>query len=356
MAAKFVGRLLQYLAFCALLSTMKFVEPDLPPWADEITVEQEGDALYVCGTNRIRKPQVATDQERSSWDLLRQYRAFQWRKDEPKQTPHMRFANASDEDKLRAFTRRYGPVAGIDPVYKRSGQNRETICVLESVTGLKREQQLFSAAVRLSIELKRNQADLKTLASVVADMAAIWTQPGPSWENPAEGAVLPEHPVRHGIRVEARAGWFWKLASWKPFADFASTEGAQGEVTMDTWLRGVHSPRLKDFGLDVLLLLLNQFLPTLERFDGNVAELPRYDRTGIRGVLYWMLRYDVLRGLGTQICQNSQCGQFFVVERSGQIFCCQECSRRERQREYWREAGRALRKNRTTKHVKRKKG
>jgi hypothetical protein len=46
------------------------------------------------------------------------------------------------------------------------------------------------------------------------------------------------------------------------------------------------------------------------------------------------------------VCADTQCREFFEVERAGQRFCNEICSRHQRQREYSRARGNALRKER----------
>jgi hypothetical protein len=336
---------------------MKFVEqPELPPWAEKIRVEQEGDTLFVFGSNRVRKPQSANPQETTTWNLLRQYLIPPWKKGVQKRALHVEFANASHDEDLVAFVRTYGPVAGIDPSSMKAGGNLETVCVIESLSGLRREQKLFSAALKLCMELRRgDEADLSVVAELLGDLADVGYQVGPPWEV-AQGRELPRHPVS-GFLVEPRPEetWFWTLICMRSFFEFAMATGWHGGIEIGAFLRGVRSPLIKDFGRQALCLLLNSFPPTLEVFLGRLAELPKYERAGIRSVLYWMLRNDSLHGFGTQICHNPKCGKFFAVERSGQPFCSQDCSRRERQRLYWNEKGLLRRKKRLA-SKKRKRG
>ena len=58
---------------------------------------------------------------------------------------------------------------------------------------------------------------------------------------------------------------------------------------------------------------------------------------------------EIIEGLAhivTKLCENSACKKEFVVRRRGQKFCSAECSRRQRQRNYWKKTGKRLREER----------
>jgi hypothetical protein len=71
-------------------------------------------------------------------------------------------------------------------------------------------------------------------------------------------------------------------------------------------------------------------------------------RFGIRPLLYSLLRREFLYPRGLKVCANIMCRNLFEVERAGQQFCDELCSRRERQRQYWQNQGKAAREARLT--------
>ena len=81
---------------------------------------------------------------------------------------------------------------------------------------------------------------------------------------------------------------------------------------------------------------------------GNIpTEGPHWDLAGgVRPVLYYILRREYLSATGIGVCRNTQCRELFEIERAGQEFCGDVCSRHQRQREYWTKRGRKLRKHR----------
>jgi hypothetical protein len=63
----------------------------------------------------------------------------------------------------------------------------------------------------------------------------------------------------------------------------------------------------------------------------------------VLSLLYSILRQELLYPRDIAACANTQCREFFEIERAGQRFCCDACSLHQRQREYWQNRGRKLR-------------
>ncbi len=78
----------------------------------------------------------------------------------------------------------------------------------------------------------------------------------------------------------------------------------------------------------------------------NRLEIQASIRYGIRPLLYSILRRQFLAPRDFAACANTQCRDFFNLERAGQRFCSPECSRQQRQRTYWKKRGKKLREER----------
>jgi hypothetical protein len=126
-----------------------------------------------------------------------------------------------------------------------------------------------------------------------------------------------------------------------------------GDFSLDyTWfaknaLENGHYEGMLWIGHRTLCRLLDKFPCRLHCEDGRVVELPEHTPFGIRPALYFMLRSDYERGREIQMCQRTECGQSFVVERAGGQYCSPRCSKLQRQRDYWDETGAARRRART---------
>lgn len=79
----------------------------------------------------------------------------------------------------------------------------------------------------------------------------------------------------------------------------------------------------------------------------NLSEMHSSIRYGIRPLLYSLLRREFLYPRDVAICANSQCKEFFEIERAGQRFCSADCSLHQRQRDYWQDRGKKLREKRS---------
>jgi hypothetical protein len=105
---------------------------------------------------------------------------------------------------------------------------------------------------------------------------------------------------------------------------------------------GELTPPILD-GRIVIAELLNAFpdfvFPSPSHLNGSI-------RYGIRPLLYSILRHEMFHLHDTGICANDQCRAFFEVERAGQQFCDIDCSRQQRQRDYWKARGKKLRAKR----------
>ena len=93
----------------------------------------------------------------------------------------------------------------------------------------------------------------------------------------------------------------------------------------------------------VLCEILNMF-PSLT-FPSRL-EMYSYIQFGIRPLLYGILRREFFQPRDVARCANTQCREFFEVDRQGQQFCSSKCSQQQRQRDYWQSDGKSARKER----------
>jgi hypothetical protein len=97
----------------------------------------------------------------------------------------------------------------------------------------------------------------------------------------------------------------------------------------------------------VICELVNAFAPLVYLWGDAPVEVPHWDLIGgIRPILYYILRREYLKAGGINICRNTECRDLFEIERLGQEFCSDVCSRLQRQREYWQDRGKKMRKRR----------
>lgn len=271
-------------------------------------------------------------------DLLQQYQMA--RKDlsigkgrTGKNSPHVRFANADTDEKLFAFVRQFGPVVA-KSVYSNFERPQEGVpepswpprlTAEQDMNELRSERLLYHSALNLVIELGQPEANavlIQNCIKEIADKVSDWPR---QWKR--------EKRLRQTSQI------FWRI----------SLESVQRIRQLSTAIQpDPFLPRSLD-GRIVICELLNAFrgviFPNLLEFHSSI-------RYGIRPLLYSILRRELLYPRDIAACANTQCREFFEIERAGQRFCCDACSRHQRQREYWQNCGRKLRENRQKKTLK----
>lgn len=318
-----------------------------PPfvWARDIRVIATDNELLVSGI------EIVSDEDiRNAPDLLRAYRhaisRYGGAKRQGKNAPHIQFANANDFQELSAFVGHYGPVS-VSEFSKTECKKKsigpfefdltETVTVAhQSLRELERECLAYRSALMLVSELHRGKlADVMRIRDCVSSIANIVSD----WPTQCE----------RERRLRAKGLGFIGSPNWN------FTKENVDQVNYWTWQanRERSGDRLKDAlmfrdpvtsGHHVVCELLNAFPPLVYSWGEFPVEAPHWDiAAGIRPLLYYLLRREYLGNSGIAICRNSDCRKVFEIERAGQEFCDQDCSRLQRQREYWASRGKKLR-------------
>jgi hypothetical protein len=286
------------------------------PRKSGLKVEYAGAALQVAGCLRI-----SHDEQEAPSDFLSQYRIA--RKDRSigkqntgKDSPHIRFANADTDEKLVAFVRSFGPV--VAESVKMTGEDRSiAVTAIQDLNELRRERLIYRAALGLAMLLGNSRFDYVEAQSLIQEIAtdvADWPR---QWERQ---------------RREQKTEPVWRLTAHSLKRIEGLSSGRQ-----DVLLPPNIDARI------VLCELVNAFPQVAFP---NVLEMNSSIRYGIRPLLYETLRRESLHQHDTAICANTQCRDFFEIERAGQQFCSPECSLHQRQRDYWNKRGKKRRAER----------
>jgi hypothetical protein len=340
-----------------------FVEHSLqqtyPPfvWAKDISVTVCGDELEVSGT-RV----MGEEEWRVAPDFLREYRQAVSRygpqKRQGKNSPHIQFANAETDQELIKFVQRFGPIVvrslrteerptpyviDVPGVvhYEYSG-DRTILVARQGLAELRSERRAYRAALSLVSELQRNKyADTRKIAENVSEIATSISNWPQQWERE-------QQLLASGVGFASQPAWRFRqdnLEHLERYGYHASRERTSDPVgealAMDPIAAGHYS----------ICELVNAFSSLVYPWGNTPIEAPHWDLTcGIRPVLYYILRREyLLRARSIGICQNTDCRQLFEIERFGQAFCGEKCSRLQRQREYWKKRGKTLRNRRRKK-------
>jgi hypothetical protein len=273
--------------------------------------------------------------ETRSCDLLQQYEIARKNRSICKQgagkdSPHILFANANGDDDLINFVRDFGPVVSKDwkllPFVPPPGPWRPDdlsvqglMRVRQDLQELRSEQRIYKAALGLVNELAKKETEFD-IDSAKERMGRI-----------ARG--IRDWPRQWNREKKERRGnplWRVRSSSIRRIAGLAKSG------------RDIFLPPQLDARI-VLCELVNVF-PSLAF--PNPPEMHSYLSFGIRPLLYSVIRREFLQPRDVGICGNTQCRNFFEVERAGQRYCDDECSRSQRQRDYWQSRGKRARKKR----------
>jgi hypothetical protein len=272
-------------------------------------------------------------EEDRPFDLMQQYEASRKKrskrmKNDGKDSPHVLFANADNDEKLIAFVRRFGPVVAKSVVDTRMVPDPELgeprlpgkLIAIQNLQELRNEQSIYRAALALIMEMSKEDFDYGFAQGQIAKIA------------PHIGH-WPEQWERELVQRKTEPSWKIHPDSIKRIESFASAR--------QSWM---HPPSLD--ARIVICELLNVFR---SQVFPNAIELHNTIEYGIRPLLYSILRREFLYPRDFGVCANTQCKGFFDIDREGQTFCSPECSLRQRQRDYWKIGGKQARAKRLKK-------
>jgi hypothetical protein len=308
-------------------------------WATEITVARQDDRLLISGQVPFSDLDLG-----SSQDLFLTYLKNRESSDKRarNESAHLQFANARNDEDLIDFVSQFGPVAASDVTQLSAGQApeglgfREIVKAVQDINELNREQSIYRMCLRLLGQLSRGERD-SSLAVIRECTASI--VPGVSeWLKDWNRECVSRTSKKQGPP-------FWRFLP----ENYESLLHFQVMAASEPCALGGYDPFKA--GHEVLCGVLNAFPTRIEYLmDRPVETLSDGSLLyGIRPLLYLILRHEYMTQIGMEVCANSACSRFFVVERLRQKFCDETCSRRFRQRQYWSDKGSQLRAQRRMK-------
>jgi len=230
----------------------------------------------------------------------------------------------------------FGPVWGKVVSSHFEDDSPRTLTVAQSLVQLRREQEIFAAAVKLMQQLNRNaKADPVVMLLAMARILPPQFRPPDGFPTSKSCrnyvTPLPTGPNTMSYPVAVR---------------FSA-------VAIDLWCSdGFPKADKKEavIGLarQVLCDLLNQHSPVLVPIGGEVIELPVIANEGIIQALYFQLRLDFVAQRQIGICLN--CGAHFPVLRRGAKACGAGCRTALRNQKYWDAHKKTINRNRRKKH------
>jgi hypothetical protein len=290
---------------------MKCTSPSLPAWAKTITVEKlEPADLKICGEGRELFPILGLSRE-----------PIQIYDHKSKRPVHLQFVDARTDDQLLQFVRTWGPIRGevrTKPRHENRGlakPKKGSLLVVQEMGILRREQQLFSAAVKLLGEVRRPKPDAQTIGRLVTVIARQWPCESSSERMRMLGFQNVADILRYASLLAPRAN--------------NKTEGARRE----------HKARLNSVQYNavsaahcMLCILLNRFpLRFTPSTDGAIL-LPAHDPRGILPILYFLL-WTNYKDQHCVIKTCKQCNKTFIPGRGDSDFDDRRCYKKYNDRE-----------------------
>jgi hypothetical protein len=288
----------------------------------QLQVERVGEELRV----RALFPRYQRADEPS--DLIRQHELARKNRSIGKQStakdsPHVQFANADTDEKLIAFVRRFGPVVARSVSFVRHDP-RLVLQAIQDLKELRTERMIYQAVVSLTVQSRAKNFDVDSATRLIETIASNIR----NW---------PEQLTREQSERAGEPSWKLSQSSMQRISQLSS-HGPEAVL-----------PPVLPPNLDARIVISE----LLNVFPGKVfpnrLEMHSAIKHGIRPLLYAILRREFLYPHGTEVCANTFCRDFFEVERANGIFCSPECSRQQRQRDYWQERGNKLRRQRLRK-------
>ena len=315
-------------------------------WGIGIVAKRCDESLIVSGARPLglENEQLVPDAFRDYRMALKGFGAKRYGKN----SPHIQFANANTDQKLIKFVQQFGPVvARSSRTEQRAGRSNDpsdhrtshtTVVADQDLQELRNEREIYRCALVLVSELKRSNgtyiSSIRSCIAAIANRTTAWPN---QWKR--------EQRLRsNGQGFAPEPPWFFNEESVRRIEtlEFYAAQEPSEELGHISVLSG--NPVV--CGHFVICELVNAFRPVVYLWGDNPVEAPERDLTGgIRPILYYILRREYLHA-GVGVCRNAQCLEVFDIERAGQEFCSDSCSRLQRQREYWQERGKKIRQRR----------
>jgi hypothetical protein len=235
---------------------------------------------------------------------------------------------------------------GSDDIWVSLAQDRFDLAYArQTLAELQKEHLVYRSALLLVSALHSSkEPDVGTIRRCIATIVNNISEWPNQWEHERR---LRTDGFSTGLWVAREPNWRFSeqnlehLEIWMSRADSKREDSDHSGAYACMFLSPAHCAHL------VICELVNAFAPLVYTWGDSPVEAPHWDiAAGIRPLLYYMLRREYLRAAGIGICRNFDCRQVFEIERSGQEFCGEECSRLQRQREYWSARGKKMRERR----------
>jgi hypothetical protein len=301
----------------------------LADWAEEITVRTlRPGVLEIQGVTKAREGNSAPMKR----NLMGAYFAAAASPMNPQIAPHILFANATSDAKLIDFVSTYGPVWVYESEawFPEMGEDRHAeITVSVTLETLQRERWLFANILKLWALIGDTAQNTTAIQEIFCNFVRVSDWPGPTEDM---------EPFKHWYGFDFLNDFRERLAiEIRPYSE-------EAEV-LEPYIRSLSGDDLVRRARESICAYLNsqELSPVLVVDQESFVQVPPRKTSGVLPQLHWMLRQDCIDKRHSGVCARPECGALFYVQRYRQRFCSEDCSRRQRQREYYVRRGKTVR-------------
>ena len=290
----------------------------VPGWAEDFVVSCDLADTYLVETEDGIFPAMSEEQNSIGLvDFLASYyRAPRRTRANSRALAHVRFLGAEDDSTLISFISDFGPV------HARVERQGRKVVAYQNRRVLQAEQKVFGATNTVITALKP-----------LAEFCRAWFDDNadPFAERPvstAKRALIAEVTKEHARLVAA-------LREALKSSEQDGVGNAEWKEVLSSQATRILPPDDVDNlsrAHDTLCSIFNVFAPRLYFAGGDVIEAPSNALSGIRPLLYFMLREVYLHDTCIRRCQRGDCGAFFIPDRADVQYCSTACGDVVRQR------------------------
>ena len=328
----------------------------VPAWARRIEVIQGDTELKVYGWETWFQP-LEREFFAESKDLLDGFdNGRKLRRDDSREAPHFLFAGAKTLAKSVEFVRAYGPVLASrveNPEQPdlsecvESGEDSTVpdVVAYQKLSVLEIEQRLFSFVFDLVMAVNK----LRDWGKLAVQAEKKYTAPlpgGPQVWIPETRSFLENRELASDedrlkikeigtllVEIQGLIDSYPNDVLWEsddpftwdnPISSFCSRDHIDKDYSLNNY-------RWANY---LLCHIFNLFPPRLDQVNGIVHEMPKLKPSGIRPILYYMLRLEYLSPRELRLCARPGCGGYFAPDRRDATYCSDSCQNIDKQRRF----------------------
>lgn len=280
--------------------------PTCPSWASRIEVDRQGESLIVRGWKRWQTYPSPKDLPKGS-DLLADYSSYA-DGDRQARPLHLELVDATDDQRLEAFVRKFGPLGKWASPEKIHDDDTMDLTVFQTMDDLRHKQRLFRSTFDLIVALREMKLNARAASRIANSAMQVESFKTPDPKGPSE---IDELMSDITIAMHRR--------------EWAAVYTA---------------------GHAVVCRVFELFPSRLIPYPGGAVELPLRRPWSVLSEAIFMLKNDYEQRWKWSFCENPSCRRAFRLTRKDQSCCTTYCATAVRSRKYYHRQGYEVRRAR----------